>query len=151
LDKYLTENTQVALYGLPTAGVLALELLQQKQSQLRNEYPPRPQAFPSSKIIQELSVFISTLKYVHSPGDGNYALMEQARKSLERLLEKTLSFEAQPAPSRMQFPSPTSTSALVEEPDNGLYDFSWIDTAQFDADFWTNLPDHPLLTQEVQI
>jgi hypothetical protein len=88
---------------------------------------------------------------VHSPGDGNYALMEQARKSLERILEKTLSFEAQPVLSRVQLLSPTSTSALVEEHDNGLYDFSWIDTAQFDADFWTNLPDHPFLTQEVQI
>lgn len=29
--------------------------------------------------------------------------------------------------------------------DGSLYDFSWMDNAEFDADFWMNLPDHPLL------
>ena len=142
----------MVLYGLPTAGVLALELLQQKQSQLRSEHPPRTQAFPSSKIIQELSIFISSLRYVHSPGDGNYALTEQARKTLQRILDKVLSMDnagtGVPMSDRQHPPTPMSNSnARADDYGSGvLYDFSWMDNGQFDADFWMTLPDHPLLS-----
>ena len=145
----------VVLHGLPTAGVLALELLQQKQSQLRFDHPPRPQVFPSSKIIQELSVFISLLRYVHAPGDGNYTLTEQARKTLQQILDRVLSMDsatlAVPTPERAQLPSPVSSSSVLpDDRGNGmLFDFSWMDNAQIDADFWMSLPDHPLLSQPI--
>ena len=148
----MLETVQIVLYGLPAAGVLALELLQQKQSQLRSEQPPRAQVFPSSKIIQELSVFISSLRYVHAPGDGNYTLTEQARKTLQRILDKVLSLDsinpAVPIPDGAHLPSPISNaSALPDDGGNGmLFDFSWMDNAQIDADFWMNLPEHPLLS-----
>ena len=141
------------LHGLPTAGVLALELLQQKQSQLRMDQPPRLQVFPSSKIIQELSVFISLLRYVHAPGDGNYPLTEQAGKTLQQILDKVLSMDSAPprvlTPERAQLPSLISnSSAPPDDGSNGLlFDFSWMDNAQFDADFWMSLPDHPMLSQ----
>ena len=137
------------LYGLPSAGVLALELLKQKQSQLRSEYPPRAQAFPSSKIIQDLSVFISSLRYVHAPGDGNYALTEQARKTLQRILDRVLTMDSGGSGSSLQgdpLPSPISNSSLLPDNNGSGIDFSWMETAQFDTDFWMSLPDHPLLS-----
>jgi outer membrane protease len=51
-------------------------------------------------------------------------------------------------PDSTHLPSPISNaSALPEDSGNGMmYDFSWMDNAQIDADFWMNLPDHPLLS-----
>jgi hypothetical protein len=136
-------------YGLPAAGVLAMELLQQKQSQLRSENPPRASAFPTSTIIQELSVFISSLRFVHAPGDGNYALTEQARKTLQQILDRVLSMETtnHVLSERVQLQTPISNGSFLGEMEETAfaYDFAWMENAQID-DFWTNLPDHPLLS-----
>ena len=59
---------------------------------------------------------------------------------LQRILDTVLSPE-HPAPALQTLLTPSST----EFGEDGIYDFSWMDNAEFDADFWMNLPDHPLL------
>jgi len=87
-------------------------MLRQEQS---HEYTP--DILPRSKIIQDLSVFISALATV-GPGEGNHAICNQGRKVLERVLDKILSpVTSQPStdivieqsmandPSSMYFPT----------------------------------------------
>jgi hypothetical protein len=125
----------VVLYGLPASGVLALELLQQSQNRAQ-----MTKDFPRSEVIQNLSVFVACLGWIHMEGDGNYHLCIQARNMIQRILDRVLSPEA--AYSSHQ---PEPTPANGNYPDESLYDFSWMDNAQFDADFWSNLDFHPLL------
>lgn len=75
----------LAFHGLPSAGVLAIELLKQEQSRVYT-----PEILPRSETIQDLSVFISALAAV-GPGEGNHAICNQGRRALKRLLDKILS------------------------------------------------------------
>lgn len=125
----------VVLYGLPASGVLALELLQQSQNRAQ-----MTKDFPRSEVIQNLSVFVSCLGWVHMEGDGNYHLCIQARNMIQRILDRVLSPEATYS-SHPPFPTPSSSDYA----DEAMYDFSWMDNAQFDVDFWSNLDFHPLL------
>jgi hypothetical protein len=45
------------------------------------------------------------------------------------------------APNAQTIPIPSS----AEFGERHIFDFSWMDDAEFDADFWMNFPDHPLL------
>lgn len=76
----------LAFHGLPSAGVLAIELLKQEQ---RGVYLTSD-ILPRSETIQDLSVFISALAAV-GPGEGNHAICNQGRRALKRLLDKILS------------------------------------------------------------
>jgi len=127
----------VVLYGLPAAGVLALELLHQTQS-----HAGSTENFPRSEIIQNLSVFISHLGRVHTEGDGNYHLCMQARRMIQRILDKVLSPEPLALISQPSQLTPSNSGFTGD----GLFNFSWMDNnAEFEADFWMSLPDHPLL------
>nr|POF06872.1 hypothetical protein CFP56_31496 [Quercus suber] len=75
----------LAVHGLPTAGVLAVELLKQEQSR---QYTA--DVLPRSETIQDLSVFISTLALVKF-GEGNYPVCNQGRRALRRILDQILS------------------------------------------------------------
>ena len=125
----------VVLYGLPAAGVLALELLQQTQNRAQTT-----KDFPRSEVIQNLSVFVSCLGWIHNEADGNYHLCIQARNMTQRILDRVLSPEATYS-LQQTLPTPSNSDFA----DEAMYDFSWMDNAQFDADFWSNLDFHPLL------
>lgn len=124
----------VVLFGLPASGVLALHLLQ--------EMPGVNLNFNRAKVIQDLSVFVSCLRWAHQPGDGNYQLTEQARKTLQQILDKVLAPGFQPAAQQPPVMTPNSNAL----PEDLVYDFNWTDTANFDTDFWMNLPDHPIMS-----
>jgi hypothetical protein len=79
---------------------------------------------------------------MHTEGDGNYQLCLQARRMLQRILDTVLSPQEPAAPPN---PQTILTPSSTEFGGDGIYDFSWMDNAEFDADFWMNLPDHPLL------
>ena len=123
----------IVLYGLPAAGVLALELLQLNVK-----------AISHAKIKQNLSVFISYLKWAHVPGDGNYILADRGRKTLQHILDKVLDTDparleqpVQPATDAPTKPSGLDSVGLID--DLGVYDFSWLDADHFDQDFWDSL------------
>ncbi|KIX07364.1 uncharacterized protein Z518_02017 [Rhinocladiella mackenziei CBS 650.93] len=126
----------MVLYGLPTAGVLSLELLQGRQ--VRS--PSLPGEFSWTQVIPDLCVFISNLKWMHVPGDGNYKLSEQAHKSLQQILDKVLSdYIVSPVQHDPILTSPHQPTRGLEDPADG---FSWYESTEFDIDFWINLPDN---------
>uniref|UniRef100_A0A093UZB0 Uncharacterized protein n=1 Tax=Talaromyces marneffei PM1 TaxID=1077442 RepID=A0A093UZB0_TALMA len=83
------DNNTVAwntsFYGLPSAGVLAIELLRQSQS---THHDPM---FPRSEIIQNLSRFAGDLEYAIAREAGNYEICQQARKLIRSILDRVLS------------------------------------------------------------
>lgn len=122
-------------YGLPPAGCLALELLRHKRQQVT-----LASGFPRSQVIQDLSVFVSSLKWVYFPGDGMYSLADQARKFLQQILDLILTDSTTSDPPCV-IPTSASESTGVEFVD----DIPWFGSPSLDADFWLNLPaDLPL-------
>ena len=101
------------MYGLPPAGLLALELLQQS----RLTTPSTPD-FPRSEIIQNLSVLVSTIDCVVRPTSGNYDICNQAKKMLQTILDTVLSADRH-LPQQQQDPDSqlqdTSQSAMASQ------------------------------------
>ncbi|KAI0398101.1 hypothetical protein F5Y17DRAFT_464304 [Xylariaceae sp. FL0594] len=87
----------LAVQGLRSAAVIAVELL--KQEQLPN-YPKNP-VLSRSRTIQDLSVFASRLGDV-DPLDGWFTMCEQGRKVITRILDKILSPPERSTTSQMQ-------------------------------------------------
>ena len=141
----------IALYGLPPAGVLALELLHQFSD--RN-HTPDPH-FPRSDIIQKLSILISSIDCIVRPTNGNFGICGQAKKMLQAILDTVLA----PVPLPVQAPEPMSNTNGAQSQDEIVgagaqdpmadatleSDQIWFDNTNFDIDFWNNLEDHPLL------
>lgn len=73
----------LAAHGLRSAAIIAVELLRQEQQQVYNEQIPR------SETIQELSIFAGRLGNVEK-SDGAYAICDQGRKVITRILDKIL-------------------------------------------------------------
>ncbi|KAF2104073.1 hypothetical protein NA57DRAFT_28355, partial [Rhizodiscina lignyota] len=76
----------LAVHGLRSAAILAVELLKQEHSPGQTS----SNAISRSETIQNLSVFVSCLASI-DPSDGTYAICEQARKVFKRVLDKILS------------------------------------------------------------
>lgn len=76
----------LAIQGLRSAAVIAVELL--KQEQLPNH--PKNPLLPRSRTIQDLSVFAARLGDV-DPSDGSFTVCDQGRKVITRILDKILS------------------------------------------------------------
>ncbi|KAL2816992.1 hypothetical protein BDW59DRAFT_135058 [Aspergillus cavernicola] len=75
----------VLYYGLPTASILAFELL--RQTQEPGPHPPLP---PRAELIRNLSVFVSSLSWVARPGQGNYRTCRAVEKKLSDVLDQIL-------------------------------------------------------------
>ena len=120
----------VVLYGLPAAGVLALELLQLNVRVVSH-----------ARIKQNLCVFVSYLKWFHAPGDGNYTLADRGRKTLQHILDKVLATERPPQvqPETMATTNSSGVDLLDSMDDLGVLDFSWLDAGHFDQEFWDSL------------
>ncbi|GAQ11866.1 hypothetical protein ALT_9187 [Aspergillus lentulus] len=82
-------------FGIPAAGVLAIELLCHGDGSSR----PAPSVFRRPETIQNLSVFASYLQYVVRPHEGNYDICRHARRILSRVLNQALSANPPPLPS----------------------------------------------------
>jgi hypothetical protein len=80
----------VLYYGLPSACVLAFEILRQTH----NPRPLHPSdvQLPRSEIIRNLSVFVSCLAWAASPSPshGNYAVCREVEKKLAHILDQIL-------------------------------------------------------------
>ncbi|TKA77154.1 hypothetical protein B0A49_03641 [Cryomyces minteri] len=107
----------LSTHGLPSAGVLAVELLKQEQSHHVSQ-----EILPRSEAIQDLSVFIAALASL-GPGEGNYAACEQGRRALKRILDKILS------------PNPVPAMAPAVTDQAPVADLSMYLNAGNDADF----------------
>ncbi|KIV78944.1 hypothetical protein PV11_06543 [Exophiala sideris] len=120
----------IVLYGLPAAGVLAVELLRLNTRVVSH-----------ARIKQNLCVFVSYLKWFHVPGDGNYTLADRGRKTLQHVLDKVLATERpepQVQPDTLAIANPAVLDPVGSMDDLSVFDFSLLD-AQFDQDFWDSL------------
>ncbi|GAB1195567.1 hypothetical protein APSETT444_004828 [Aspergillus pseudonomiae] len=74
-------------YGLPSAELLATELLQSSNPLLgRPTYPGLPRA----EVIRELTLYISCLSWVARPGSGNLGFCKKVKAKLTRILDQIL-------------------------------------------------------------
>ncbi|KAL2808410.1 hypothetical protein BJX63DRAFT_424636 [Aspergillus granulosus] len=89
-DISVHQSWVVLYYGLPSASILAFELLRQTQ-----EPGPHPAMPPRAEIIRNLSIFVSSLSWVARPGDGNYRTCKAVEKKLSDILDQIL--DPQPA------------------------------------------------------
>ena len=126
-------------YGLPAAGVLALELLHQSQAGSRST-----NNFPRSEVVQNLSRLIAYIKPLVRKEDTNYVLCNQARRVIQSILDQVLSL---PLGSVTSGGGPGSQLEPGHEDAEGpASETIWLPGAQSELEFWTNLPEHPLLT-----
>lgn len=78
-------NSVLVIHGLRSAAIVAVELLKQEQL----PYPDSA-LLPRSQTIQDLSIFAARLGSV-DPRDGSFAICDQGRKVIQRILDKILS------------------------------------------------------------
>lgn len=81
-------------YGVPSASVLALQLLQQNQGSTAYVLPGR------TELIRNLTVFTSSLSWITRPDHGDYALCIEAERRLTAVLDEIL--EPTPRPQQQQ-------------------------------------------------
>jgi hypothetical protein len=118
---------QMAMYGLPAAGVLAIELLKQEQSRLYT-----PDILPRSETIQDLSVLISALAAIRAD-EGNYFICNQGRRALKRVLDQILSpHPAGPMPGTDPSTAPIDDMSLYFPAGNDVDFLSWLENVEWD-------------------
>jgi hypothetical protein len=84
--EYTANSWRQVLYnGLPSAGLLAVELLRKQQQ----SYVSMLQV-PRAELIRSLSVFVEMLEWVAGPGHGNHSLCTVTRKTLTGILDAIL-------------------------------------------------------------
>ncbi|KAI1474382.1 hypothetical protein F4774DRAFT_400754 [Daldinia eschscholtzii] len=76
----------LAVQGMRSAAVMAVELLKQEQLPV---YPKNP-LLPRSQTIQDLAVFAAGLGAV-DPSDGSFSICDQGRKVITHILDRILS------------------------------------------------------------
>jgi len=88
-------------WGIPSSGVLCVELLKQiKQPHLNSQL-----RIPRSDIVQNLSLLIGFLEWV-KPSAGNYQLCGRMRQIIKRILDQILN------------PSPPSSAPVASQESN---------------------------------
>ncbi|KAF7596683.1 hypothetical protein BBP40_000606 [Aspergillus hancockii] len=73
-------------YGLPSAELLAMELLHPSNSPSAPSHPRLPRA----EIIRELTLYISCLSWVARPGSGNFGFCKRVKAKLTRILDQII-------------------------------------------------------------
>lgn len=114
----------MSIFGLPSAGVLAIELL--RQSQIPESNP----SFPRSEVIQNLSRFAANLEYMIWPHAGNYEICQQARKVLRHILDRVLS-----APPAIPYAVTSSVAEFDFAPMDWLTSDDTVNWLNRDSDF----------------
>ena len=73
------------MYGVPSAGVLCVELLKA----LKSPNSDRP-VIPRAEVIQKLSIFVSCLEWARPP-DETYTLCGHMHKIISHIMDQVLS------------------------------------------------------------
>lgn len=120
-------------YGIPSSGVLALELL--KQLKAPHGVHPR---LPRSEVVQNLSVLVRFLDWV-SPNAANYALCGRMCKMIKDILDRVLDHHATET-----LPAPEVFTNQVFQMDFGAFDtfdnnMDWLDTMDWARGPWIDI------------
>lgn len=125
----LVDQIQIMCYGIPSAGIICVELLNQMESpHISHCYLPR------SEVIQNLSLLVGFLDWVR-PTAANAELCGRMQQIIKRTLDKILD-----APTRSNAsPSITNAASMlmtdVEYGSTVLDDLDWLNTID-----WTTGP-----------
>ncbi|KAJ5439710.1 uncharacterized protein N7458_010708 [Penicillium daleae] len=104
-------------YGVPSSGVLLLELLHQS-----HKPGPHNVVLPRAELVRNLSVFISMLSWIARPGHGNYRTCKEAEKNLSRILDQVL--DPQPVHPEMVHDVTSELSSFLNWSNYNSWDFS---------------------------
>lgn len=108
----------MAYFGLPSAGVLSIELVRRSSNLGSMDIPSSEidatMPFSRSQAIQDLSIFASYLQTIIQPHEGNYDICQQARGTIRRVLDFVLSSEG----SQTVFPTMQSNAPNLQPPNN---------------------------------
>ncbi|KAJ5648871.1 uncharacterized protein N7484_002594 [Penicillium longicatenatum] len=102
----------ISFFGLPSAGVLSIELVRRASHQSIDPSDPSlssAQPFSRSGVIQDLSIFASYLRTIVQSHEGNYGICQQARETIGRVLDFILSSETAPL-------APLNMTSIVPDP-----------------------------------
>lgn len=123
----------MAIAGVSTAGVLAVELLKQDQSRLIGQ-----DVLPRSETIQDISVFVSLLADVKT-GGANHHICSQGSRALRGALDKILSPSAPPPAFGVGGASETDRAfedmGFLMPTANDAEFLQWLDNVEWDKGF----------------
>ncbi|KAL4906211.1 hypothetical protein BDW74DRAFT_167366 [Aspergillus multicolor] len=124
-------HSWIALYyGLPSASTLAFELLRQTQ-----EPGPHPAMPPRPETIRNLSVFVSCLSWVATPGQGNYRTCKAVEKKLSDILDQILDPKPDPQPVQGFLDANTGGGGYPDHDAAGLYSLlNWYNPDNIELD-----------------
>ncbi len=108
---------QALTYGVPSSGVLLLELLHQS-----HKPGPHNVVLPRAELVRNLSVFISMLSWIARPGHGNYRTCKEAEKNLSRILDQVL--DPQPVHPETVHDVTSELSSFLNWSNYNSWDFS---------------------------
>ena len=128
IDKHYDFDWMIMCYGIPSSGVICVELLKQMKQ-------PRsaPLQMPRSEVIQNLSLLVGFLEWVR-PTAANSALCGRMSVIIKRILDQVLDLP----PMRQESKASTAYQALTPGFDLAEYEtgeFDWLGTVD-----WTQGP-----------
>jgi len=119
----------ILYYGLPSAGILAVELRRQQRGEQTAVKLPR------AETIRNLSVFTSALEWNSRAGDGNSPVCAHAHRALSQILDDLLDEKADNPPAivpdqdmNAQFPLDQPWPENIANSDSfldGIIDMNW--------------------------
>lgn len=128
----------VTMDGIPSAAIIAMELLHQEQNP--NSASALSNPLPRSSTIQDLSVFVACLGTVKSFTNAS-AICTRGRKFLKKILDTILD----PAPARpvvnessvRNLGDPMLTGQLFQTMNDGDF-LQWLDNMDYENESWVN-------------
>ncbi|KAF2655662.1 hypothetical protein K491DRAFT_414301 [Lophiostoma macrostomum CBS 122681] len=124
--------------GIPSAAVIAVELLHQEQDPTSASAIINP--LPRSDTIQDLSVFVSCLGSVR-PENGGYAICDRGRRFLKKVLDTILSPASSAGVNSTSSVNnggdPSFTTPLFQTGSDGDF-VRWLESMEWDQESWIN-------------
>lgn len=114
-------------YGMPSIGVLCVELL--RQAREPEEQEPK---LPRSEIVQNLSLMIGFLNWV-KPTAGNYKLCRRMSQVIKRVLDQFFDTNVEKTQDKQDLLTPDFSTD--DWPIEGLDDLEWLNSID-----WTQGP-----------
>lgn len=116
-------------YGIPSAGVICVELLKQTSP------GQNPVQFSRSDAIQKLTLFIAFLEWIR-PTDGNYTLAQRLRKVVRRVLDYVLDTAQKEPYAEAIGAQITFDPMLASFDDVNNSDLDWLNTIDWTQGSW---------------